>query len=133
MMKNIKKKRMKIIMVKRKGRYVRTVEGIYNLDNYKDIFDLKVEGKEFIMFRVDNPKITFEVLDESEDLFKLIRLNRDIIEVREMGEPVRYARVKEYTPDDELITYEGVINVRAITAILMHYEVTDTYVRYKIV
>lgn len=120
-------------MVKRKGKYVRTVEGIYNLDNYQGIFDLRVDGNELTMFRVDNPKMTFEVLDEDEDLFKLIRLDRDIIEVREMGEPVRYTRVKEYTPDDELITYEGIINVRAITAILLHYEVTDTFVRYKIV
>ena len=119
-------------MAKRNGNYVRTEAGIYNLDSFKDIFNTRVVDNNFVMFRLDNPAIKFEAFDKDEDLFNFIRFNIDIIEVRELAQPIRYTKVKDIHSKDELLTNEGIVNVRDIAAILIHNEYTDSYVRYVI-
>jgi hypothetical protein len=116
-------------MVKRKGNYVKTTEGIYDLDDFKNIFGLDGD----FVYRIDNPKIKFEVLAAEQDLFNFIRFNQDIIEVHEPSYPIRFTIVKDIHDFDTLLTNEGLVHISNITAILDYNDFTDSYVRYKIV
>jgi hypothetical protein len=120
-------------MAKRNGKYIRTTEGIFNLDSFKDIFNTKIIDNNFVIFRIDNPKITFEAFEQDKDLFNFIKFDTDIIEVRELGQLVRYTKVKDIHSENELLTNEGVVHVRDIVAILIYQDMTDSYVRYAII
>jgi hypothetical protein len=115
-------------MAKRKGNYIKTVQGIYDLDEFKNVFRL---DENFIV-RVDEPRIKIEVLATEPDLFNFIRFNDDIIEVKEPGHPIRFTKVKDIHDFETLSTNEGLVNVLYITAILDYNEWSDSYVRFKI-
>jgi len=116
-----------IIMAKRSGNYVRTHNGIYNLDTF-NMFEIKGD-----VLVINGGDINVEIIDKHHDLTKFITFNKDIIEVKEPNYPVRYTLVKDYEDVDTLITNEGLVKVNQIRAILFYNEYADSYVRYKII
>jgi hypothetical protein len=116
-----------IIMAKRSGNYVRTHNGIYNLDTF-NMFEIKGD-----VLVINGGESNVEIIDKHHDLTKFITFNKDIIEVKEPNYPVRYTLVKDYEDIDTLLTNEGLVKVNQIKAILIYNEYADSYVRYKII
>jgi hypothetical protein len=117
-------------MAKRKAHYVKTNEGIYNMEKYSAFF--KVEDGHFV--RLDDERIKFEIIAEEHDLFNFIRFDKDMIEVKELGSVTRYTKATKIYDEDALLdTHDIVVDVGYITAILDYDEYRDTYVRYQIV
>jgi hypothetical protein len=116
-------------MAKRKAHYVKTNEGIYNMEKYGAFF--KVEDGYFV--RLDDEHIKFEIIAEEDDLFNFIRFDKDILEVKELGRLTRYTKVTKVYDEDALLDTDGVVvDVGYITAILDWDDYRDIYVRYQI-
>jgi hypothetical protein len=118
-----------MVMAKRKAHYVKTNEGIYNMEKYSAFF--KIEDGHFV--RLDDEHIKFEIIAEEHDLFNFIRFNEDIVEVKELGRTTRYTKIAELYDQDALLDTDGiVVDVGYITAILDYDDYRDIYVRYQI-
>lgn len=119
-------------MAKLKGQFVKTDLRIYDLSGPSGNEYMVVDdGKHKILSTKDKRLFLYEVEYETELFQNLINFGKDILEIREPGNPVRYALAKAM--EGELIlTNEGLVGVEHIKAILEHSEWTDSYVRMEI-
>lgn len=116
-------------MAKRKAHYVKTVEGIYNMEKWNAFF--KVEDGHFV--RLDDDKLKFEIIAEEHDLFNFIRFHEDMLEVKEPGRITRYTKVVDFYSPEALLDTDGVaVDAKYITAILDYDDYRDIYVRYQV-
>jgi hypothetical protein len=119
------------VMAKLKGLFVKTDNMIYDLSGaIGSQFKLVVDGVKTSLLSTTN-NIVFDVVETYPTFEDMVKMNKDILEIREPNVPVRYAIVKGVV-DDKVETTEGLVDPSYITAILDYNEWTDSYVRFKI-
>jgi hypothetical protein len=128
----MKQKEIVIIMVRLKGRLVKTDAGIYDLlgpmgSQYKIVLD----ETDTLLVSITTGKVLSKVFEIYKTFEELVKPGKDILEIREPNLPVRYAVVRRFV-DDKVDTTEGLVDPSYITAILDYNEWTDSFVRFKI-
>jgi hypothetical protein len=119
-------------MAKLKGDYVKTESMIYDLSGpMGSMFKIGVEDKQTHLISLTSGVKLWEVVETYQTFEDMVKMNRDILEIKEPNTPVRYAVVRAVI-GDKVDTTEGLVDPFYITAILDYNEWTDSYVRFKI-
>lgn len=118
-------------MAKLKGIFVKTEHGIFDLEGPSGkLFKIKVEGNKALLVSIDDGTVIGDVYETYTSLNELMKKGQDIVEIRELGAPIRYALFKGVV-DDKVATNEGLIDPAYITNYLDYNGWLDTYTRFK--
>ena len=83
-------------MAKLKGDYVKTNDMIYDLSGpMGSQFKIIIDGVDTSLVSNANGSILFHVVEKYETFEDMVKMNKDILEIKEPNTPVRYAGSKK--------------------------------------